>query len=259
MMKSIDYNVQRTNLYEQIAENLEKAILSSSTAVAQRLPSEQELARQFNVSRTVIREALKILRERGLITQKNGGGSYVSKPNIDVVSNAINRLVCMENIDNDNLHTMRIILEVAAGRLAAEHADEEDFAHLQRIIDSMRDRSLDIDERIMKDAEFHITTARASGNELLARFVEVMTILLHDYMAKGSLVLGGINDALLRHGNVLDALRTRDPDIAEKAIRDHLIASRKSVEKYDSMQQEGKIENGVADFVAKHTIKEETT
>ena len=74
-METGDFVVQRTNLYEQIAEQLERAIVRPGVQVAKKLPSEQELARQFAVSRTVVREALKLLRERGLITQTNGDGS----------------------------------------------------------------------------------------------------------------------------------------------------------------------------------------
>ena len=74
-MPQINYNVERVNLYESIANNLEEMILNDSSQIGQKLPSEQTMAANFGVSRNVIREALKILKERQLITLHIGEGA----------------------------------------------------------------------------------------------------------------------------------------------------------------------------------------
>ena len=145
--------------------------------------------------------------------------------------------MCMDRIDNDDLHAMRNILELAGGRLAAVRISDADLQLLEQIIESMRNRKLPLEKRLEKDAQFHITIARASGNELLARFVEVMTILLHDYMAKGVLIEGGIEDGLQRHAKILEVLRTHDPDSVEEALREHLSVSRENVGRFDGMHR----------------------
>ncbi|MDR1932109.1 MAG: FadR family transcriptional regulator [Spirochaetales bacterium] len=230
-MNKIDYTVTKTNLYEQIADILEQAILRDTQA--QRLPSEMELSRRFNVSRTVIREALKVLKERGLIQSRNGEGSYISKPNTDTVSNAVNRIVQMDNISNDDLHNMRLILETAGVRLAALNAAPDEIEHLQNILRQMDDESLPWDRRVNFDAEFHITLAQASRNDLLGVFIEVMTMLLSEYMSKGIFGSEGIKKTLFQHRKILEAIRSKDPDAAEEALRRHLAASRENVGIYE--------------------------
>ncbi len=233
-MEEIDFQVSRTNLHDQIADALEKLILSPAMKVKEKLPSELELAKQFDVSRPVIREALKVLKERGLIVQKNGGGSYVSAPEKNTISNAVSRLMYMEKMDSDELHEMRMILEVAGIRGAAKHISDETLHSLQELVSQMNGGQLPLDQRVQKDCEFHIKIAQSSGNELLALFVEVMTTLLHMYMKKGAVVANGLQKAHIDHTAILTALASRDPDIAEKAMRIHLLASRASVTKFDN-------------------------
>jgi GntR family transcriptional repressor for pyruvate dehydrogenase complex len=232
-MDKIDYTVNKTNLYEQIAETLEQAIIGAEIK-AEKLPSEQELSKSFKVSRTVIREALKVLKERGLIRSRNGEGSYISKPNTDTISSAINRIVQMDNISNDHLHDMRLILETAGARLAALHAKAGEIKTLESIMEQMSDASLPLDSRINLDAEFHIAIARMSGNELLGVFVNIMTLLLKEYMSKGFFGVTRIRNTLNQHKKVLDAIKSRDPGRAENAIYAHLMAARKDVDKYEN-------------------------
>jgi GntR family transcriptional repressor for pyruvate dehydrogenase complex len=231
-MDKIDYSVRKTNLYEQIAGKLEQAILRSGKKV-EKLPSEQELCKRFGVSRTVIREALKVLKERGLIQPRNGEGSYVVSPKTDTVSEALDRIIQINNISNDDLHSMRLLLETEGARLAALNALPGDLEKLEGILGRMEDLSLPLDERIRLDAEFHITMVQAGKNELLGIFTEVMTMLLKDYMIKGLFGPPGINKTLAQHRKILDALRREDPGEAEKALRDHLSAARENVGKYE--------------------------
>ena len=236
LVETIDYSVSKTNLYEQIAGTLEQAIIQSEIK-AEKLPSEQELSSRFKVSRTVIREALKVLKERGLIYSRNGGGSYISRPNIGTVTNVLNRIIRMDNISNDDLHNMRLILETAAGRLATINSKPADLKHLEFILEQMTDTSLPLPQRISYDADFHVTIARSSGNVLIGIFVEVMTILLNEYMIKGVSGSAGMKRTGIEHRKILNAIKARDPKAAEKTIHDHLTASRKYVGQYEEKQK----------------------
>jgi len=236
MIEKIDYTVNKTNLYEQIADTLEQAIVHSDIK-AEKLPSEQELSNRFKVSRTVIREALKVLKERGLIDPRNGGGSYISRPSTDNISSVLNRIITMDNISNDDLHSMRLILETAAARLAAIHIKKAEVDHLEYILDKMLDTTLPLEQRIAYDADFHITIARSSGNVLVGMFVEVITILLKEYMLKGVAGSLGMKRTSAQHRNILEALKSRDPAAAETSIQEHLTASRKNVGKYEEKQK----------------------
>jgi GntR family transcriptional repressor for pyruvate dehydrogenase complex len=237
-MDKINYKVNKTNLYEQIADTLEQAIVRSDDSV-KKLPSEQELSSRFNVSRTVIREALKVLKERGLIQPRNGEGSYISRPKTDTISSAINRLVRMDNISNEELHGIRVILETAAVRLAAIHAKPEDLEHLENILKQMSIRPLTAGRRIQIDSEFHITIAHASGNKLLEMFVEVMTMLLGEYMIKGFPGPASIKSVIGYHKNILEAVKNRNPEDAEEAMRSHLASARENVKVYGEKNCKG--------------------
>jgi GntR family transcriptional repressor for pyruvate dehydrogenase complex len=235
-MDKINYTVNKTNLYEQIAGTLEQAIIGSEIK-AEKLPSEQELSKRFNVSRTVIREALKVLKERGLIQSRNGEGSYISKPNTDTIFSAINRIVQMDNISNDDLHNMRLILETAGAGLAALNATPEETEYLENILEQMSDESLPLEKRIPLDEDFHISIARASRNELLGVFVNIMTLLLKNYMSLGVFDGPRIKSTLRQHKKILEAIKNHEGGKAEKAIYDHLMAARKVVGQYEKPAQ----------------------
>jgi DNA-binding FadR family transcriptional regulator len=236
MIETIDYTINKANLYEQIADTLEQAIVHSGIK-AEKLPSEQELSGRFKVSRTVIREALKVLKERGLIDSRNGGGSYISRPNTDNVFSVLNRIITMDNISNDDLHNMRLILETSAAGLAALCIKKAELAHLEFVLEQMFDTTLPLEQRISLDADFHVSIARSSRNVLVGMFVDVMNILLREYMLKGVSGLAGMKKTSVQHRKILDALGNRDPLAAETAMQEHLTASKKDVEKYEEKQK----------------------
>jgi DNA-binding FadR family transcriptional regulator len=235
-MDGIDYVITKTNLYEQIADALEQAIMKPDSKM-KKLPSEQELCKNFKVSRTVIREALKVLKDRGLIQSRNGEGSYISKPSADTISSAVNRLIRMENISNDDLHHMRLILETEGARLAAVNAKPETINYLAGILERMSDETLPLEKRIPLDADFHITIAKAGNNVLLGTFVDVMTLLLRDYMSRGFFGPVRIKNTLTQHMKILKAIQNRDANGAEKAMYDHLMAAREDIDKSENGNQ----------------------
>jgi GntR family transcriptional repressor for pyruvate dehydrogenase complex len=233
MMDRIDYKVKKTNLYEQIANSLEQAIIRSGKKV-DKLPSEQELCRRFEVSRTVIREALKVLKERGLIQSRNGEGSYIAVPKTNTISDALDRIIQIKEISNDDLHHTRLILEISGARLAAVNIRPDEIATLEAILQKLTDLSLSLEERTQLDTSFHITIVRASRNELLGIFTETMLLLLTDYMIKGIFGATGIAKTHKEHRKILDAIKAHDPDKTEKVLRTHLITARKNVDIFEA-------------------------
>ena len=229
-MDNIDFTLNKTNLYEQVADTLEEAIVRSKSK-KEKLPSEQELSKQFNVSRTVTREALKVLKERGLITSKNGEGSYITKPKRNTITTALNRLIRMDNISDDELYHIRKILEKASVRLAAEHITAEEIAHLENTMQEMSQNPLPMERRLVFDSDFHITIAKSSRNKLLWIFVEVMIVLLQDYMVKGT-DSSNPQNTLKHHKRIINGLKKRDADKAEIAILAHLNDSWKHINTY---------------------------
>ena len=180
----------------------------------------------------VIRESLKILKERGLIDPRNGTGSYITKPEASNLSDVISRMVVMDNIDFKDIYDLRIILETAACKRAATNATEEDLEHMEELLQQLKDKSMSVIERRELDFAFHIAIAEATGNPLLVVFVQTMKNVFIDMIEKGIFIEGGIDDAILRHANILEALKLGDANMAEVMMYDHLHFSKKNVENY---------------------------
>ena len=223
--------VSSVNLYAQIADKLEELILSAEY-IDEKLPSEQALAEQFAVSRNVVREALKILKERGLIESRNGTGSYITKPEAANLSDVISRMVVMNNIDYCAIYDVRIILETAACRSAAERVTTGQLMQMEELLERLKDRTMTVKERRETDFAFHEAIAEATGNPLLAVLIRAMKNVFIEMIEKGIFMTGGIDDAIMRHARIMDALRVHDPQEAEAAMFDHLQFSKKNVEQY---------------------------
>jgi DNA-binding FadR family transcriptional regulator len=98
----------------------------------------------------------------------------------------------------------------------------------------MKHTSLTLKQRVERDSFFHIAIAKASGNKLLETFVQVIFPLLPDYIGKGVLLPGGIEDGVYRHNLLVEALKSRSPEKAAKAMEEHLSASHENVREFDS-------------------------
>lgn len=229
-MQHINYNVERVNLYESIAKNLEEMILNDASQVGQKLPSEQTLANNFGVSRNVIRESLKILKERQLITLHVGEGAYIQKPGDQSMTDMLNRIVLMDNIDPIKIYEMRTILEVNACRIVAKAALEEDAFHiLEEINENMRRSKTDIEKRIELDMEFHSMIAHLSGNPLLELFQRSIARLAVPIIRTALRPPVGNEDGIRDHQIIIEVLRKGNEEEAAERISEHL---RKSTQNY---------------------------
>ena len=223
------YKLQKINYYEQIADKLETSILEDTLPENGKLPSETELAKRFNVSRTILRESLKILKERGLVQMKTGDGSYVTRPEASTISGVLNRFIKLDGIKDEDIYVIRYSLELSAVRIAAEKASDAELDAMETLIGKMEKHKKETELRVQLDCDFHIAIARASKNALLAVFIESMTEVLRKVIRRGVLLPGKNEDGIIRHRRILAALRKRDPVLAEKAMKEHLDVSWKNV------------------------------
>lgn len=212
-------------LYEEIADVLEEMILAEGTD-SERLPTEFELTKSFGVSRTVIREALKLLQERGLVKMRAGDGTYITKPKSSTMMHAMNRLVRFNNLTDWDITLVRVIIECAACELACEKITDQAISELESLLDKMIENKANLHIRVKKDCEFHCAIARLSQNELLVFFVESIHDLLYSYMRKRiEFRPEGNNDGILWHRRIIDALKLGNPNLASGYMREHIIAS----------------------------------
>ena len=228
--------VSKISLYERVADLLEERILSDGYEYEKKLPSEQALAEQYCVSRTVIREALKLLKERGLVDSRNGMGSYVTKPAAENLADVIYRMAVLDKISYAEIYGVRKILEIAACREAAAAVKKEELMQMGEYLERLKDRSISVKERRELDYNFHAAIAEASGNRLLGILVRTTRNVFIAMIEKGIFTEGGIEDAILRHDRIMQALVNHDPAAAETAMQEHLDQSYENVVKYMSGQ-----------------------
>lgn len=230
--------VKRANaLPVQVAQDLLQRIIAEEFPPGTVLPSERELQERYSVSRTVVREAIKLLAARGLIATSSGQGAIVAS---DLTSPARDALVlaffrthaCAEDILNT-----RMLLEPEIAALAARQATPLQIRRLTSIAqapdiapgDGGEEARIKAGERwSATDARFHILLAEASQNPVLAVFIEVIVGILWRQRRSGQHYLPDDQrkQAQHQHRTVADAVAARDPDAARQAMAAHLVATR---------------------------------
>jgi DNA-binding FadR family transcriptional regulator len=218
--------VSRTTLSEQVALQLAAEVAAKRWQPGDKLPSEAELCRAFNVGRSTLREALKSLAFVGIIRMRAGGGSYVA----DRPSKYVNRPLLARGVrstekDVNDLSEARLVLETELASLCAQRATLRDLATLADLVRKMK-AAKDKDEDRSKfqelDLEFHLSIAASSKNEVLAELLGHFRGALQELIQKSLLPRNGMELACKQHEKILEALKQRNPAAARKAIRAHL-------------------------------------
>lgn len=228
LMEEFDCKVKRTLLYEMVADKLEEIIFCNSLRVGEKLPSEQALANRFGVSRNVMRESLKLLKERNLVSLHNGEGIYIEKPKPRNIADVLQRIILSDRIDNENVTEMRMILETKACRLAAERNPASSFDYLEQINERMLQNKDDRKKRIQNDLDFHYEIARLSGNPLMEAFVESISDLLTRILDTALIPKEGNESGIQFHKQIIIALKLGNGELAERTMGEHLKESMKN-------------------------------
>ena len=228
----------KAHLYEQVADLMEEEIMTLDS-VSGRLPSEQELSEKFDVSRSIIREAMKLLKERGLINSRTGSGAYITTPKASLLSATMARIIKINKIDFNDIYRIRILLEVESVRNCAMNATDQALDSMEVLLNTLKNKELTIPDRRDSDYAFHYQIAVASGNGLMALLVKTMSNVFKEMINTGIFIEGQIDDAILRHEKIMIALRNRDPVEAQNAMREHLEQSHMNVANYQKRIKRG--------------------
>lgn len=217
----------RRSLADTIFDQLQRSIKSGAYAEEERLPTEHDLATEFAVSRPIVREALRRLREQGLIYSRRGAGSFVRSVGL---RNPLG-FGQLENVsDLLNCYEFRITIEPQAAALAAERYDDDGMADIEQALQAMRDATNRRAHREDADFQFHLAITRAAQNLYFFTAMEA----LKDHIAVGMRFHGasvkreesGLERVYGEHAAICQAIKTRDKELAAQLMREHLIGSR---------------------------------
>ncbi len=224
--------IQSVKVFEQVAEQIEKRILVGELRSGDRLPTEREMAEQFHVSRTAVREAMKILAQKGLVDMRPGRGTIVIDGAHEALQDSLGLVMKLglgEVGGSDSLVEVREILETEIAALAAARATEKELAAMRDAIAVMDDSLDDADAFIAADNNFHEALARATQNTLILILVNSIVNLLSEQRKQVFEVEGGPQRGQIHHRRILESIMRRDPEAARAAMRSHLQQVREDV------------------------------
>lgn len=217
----------RKSLAEVVFERMQRAIKSGSYRPDERLPTEHELAAEFEVSRPVVREALKRLREQGLIYSRQGAGSFVRSIGLREPLG----FGQLENVaDLLNCYEFRMTIEPEAAALAAERRQPQALEAIAAALELLRDATNRASHREDADFQFHLAIAFASENPYFSTAMEA----LKDHIAVGMKFHGasikrettGLIRVFDEHDEIFAAIRDGEGPRARDLMREHLIGSK---------------------------------
>jgi GntR family transcriptional repressor for pyruvate dehydrogenase complex len=227
--------VRRVRLTEEIVDQIERLILSNELRVGDALPSERELAVQLKVSRNILREALSVLVQKGLLEVRPGSGTYVARPGTDFLRDSLDFILRLNGSVLHSLIEARYALEVYIADLAARRATEEDCAFIRRCLQEMEASSGEAESYVEADVRFHAALAEAAKNEILRLLLDsirgalrenIRVLLQHQPKA--------VQEAMVFHRRIAQAVQDHSPEAASQAMREHLESVRQGLQRLDA-------------------------
>lgn len=217
-------SIERKKVSDEVFEQMKKMIANQVWKEGEKIPSQNELQKILHVSRVSIREALKKLESQGIITTRQGKGSFVKKfEEVDLFGEGTLELY-RNSVDSKTICDFlefRRIIEVESAGLAAEHASNEDIVRLENNYQKMLDARGNIQRFSDYDFEFHELLAQITGNMILVRcFGMILTFLKKDFDAIVEKV--GVEKGTYYHGEILRAIREHQPQRAKLLMEEHL-------------------------------------
>lgn len=215
--------------YQRVVEQIEEAVFSGRIKPGDRLPSERELMVQFDVGRSTVREALRVLQAAEMIRSRPGDprGPEVLAASPAALHRSMHRLARADHIGLSELLQFRMVLDGSAHLLAAQLRTEEHLAELDAALEAMREGvSKGFAEFSHADVAFHEAIARATGNPLLVISGEVVRgvvlELIEDKLEHADDRTALMRNWLAHHEEVLGAIRDSDGERASRLAKQAL-------------------------------------
>lgn len=210
-------------LFTRVAEQVERYIATNGLVPGDRLPGERDLCALLGVSRTSVREALRSLQARGVVTVRHGKGVFVAVPGAG--ESALRGLALVREIGIDELFAMREVLEVPAAGWAATAATDEQLATLEATFHALEQAVIGgrpPGELQDLDARLHLQIAEFASNRFLAMTQNALQEMLARSMETTLAIPGRPARSVREHADIIRAIRARDSARASAAARRHI-------------------------------------
>ncbi|MGS1095048.1 FCD domain-containing protein [Aquamicrobium terrae] len=228
-MTEIFTRIEHSRTADEVVQQIESLILEGVLRTGDRLPGERELARRFEVSRPILRDALKALETRGLLLTRHGGGTFVADVIGQVFSRPVIELISNHRKAGSDYLEYRREMEGVAAEYAARRATADDLALLDAIMARMdaAHRDADFETEAEVDVEFHHAVGECAHNIILLHTLRSCYRLLSEDVFHNRLLVftqPGAREALLEQHRAIHAgIAAGDPAAARKAAMDHIL------------------------------------
>lgn len=217
--------LKKESLCDQIIDSIINLIQTEQWKAGEKLSGEFELAASFQVSRNIMREALKILGNFGILDSRNGIGTFVSECAIENIQNMNFFYSLKNNTSVERILEMRLMLEPWAAYFAAQRIEEEGIAKLQELSEELLKKYREV-PAYQDDFELHMAIAHFSGNEMCEQLIssllnQLQNSLYAEFNRYSSQKTKEEN--LATHIAVLDAIIHHKATLARQLMEDHLL------------------------------------
>ncbi len=208
-----------------LAEQLREHIITGRLAQGSFLPTERQLVTDSGLSRTSVRDALRVLESEGLITTKVGrsGGSMITLPGRDAAARSVEQFVRTHGIRLDALLKCRVAIEPTLAELAALNRTDAQLAEMEALHVEFSSSAGDVRRYKDVNLDWHLAVARASGNEPLIAFIEAISNPIRDAMDYNHVTTPELRQtAIAAHSKILEAIRAKDAKAAYRRMQGHV-------------------------------------
>jgi DNA-binding FadR family transcriptional regulator len=220
------------NLHRQVVDELGLLIVGGGIAPGDPLPREETLAERMVVSRSALREAMKVLGAKGLIESRQKTGARVRETRywnqLDADILAWRCAAMPTDAFVEQLLEMREIIEPAAAAAAAKKRDATQLARIAAAYAAM-DAAADLDAWAAADLQFHEAVLAAANNELMSSLFGVIATALHTFFLLSARTAANFKYSLPHHFDAYDAIRRRRPEEANQAMQRMILESRRNM------------------------------
>jgi len=211
-------------LSHKVERQIRDAISTKVLLPGDKLPGELELAEKFGVSRTAVREALRMLAGRGLVNIRKGSGVYVTEMDISNVVDPFFSLLDMKCGKASLLHILRVrlFMEPEITRMAVKHCSDNDVEYLEEMYRHMEKHKDDPAKNIVYDIKFHQRISQATNNPLVPVIMEPIFQLLEKFISITYKQSHASDLAIRFHHELVESFKTKDADRAFDVMHKHL-------------------------------------
>ncbi len=215
--------IKKTRVYEEIVAKIKDMLEKGRLKSGDQLPGERELSEVFQVSRSSVREALRTLETQGFLESRQGDGTYIASKPVESLVSPLASAIFSEKDSQMELFEMRRLIEPQLAYLAAERATQEEIAMMEQALVLQEEAVARGETGTDVDKSFHYIMAKATKNKVLLRLTDSMRDLLAESRDKYLQVEGRPDKSILRHRQVLDAIKARDGELAAQVMLEHVL------------------------------------